>query len=114
RIAASRNGMPKAAATALNVTPAHPTSASSNMSAEHALRPLPPVAGWSPASTRAFPVSILHVMFGLTRPLAVSVTMPSQVARDTALSVALATIVTRRQSLLHFHVLRRDFQNLNK
>jgi hypothetical protein len=34
-----------AVATALNVTPAHPTSASSNMSAEHALCPSPPVAG---------------------------------------------------------------------
>ena len=40
-----RNEIPSAVATALNVTPAHPTSASSNMSAEHALCPSPPVAG---------------------------------------------------------------------
>jgi hypothetical protein len=40
RIVASRNEMPRAVATARNVTPAHPTSASSNMSAEHALLPI--------------------------------------------------------------------------
>src|SRR5262249_32259037 len=46
-------------------------------------------------------------------PLA-ALLMPSQVARDTAPSAALAMIVARQQSLLHFHVLRKDFQNLNK
>jgi hypothetical protein len=68
RIFASPNGIPRTVATAPNVTPAHPTSASSNMSAEHALWPSPPVAGCSPASTRAFPVSILHVMLSPTCP----------------------------------------------
>src|SRR5438445_10593088 len=68
------HGMPKAVATARSVTPAHPTSASSSISAEHALCPSPPVAGWSPASTRAFPVSILQVIFSPTRPSALRVT----------------------------------------
>jgi hypothetical protein len=40
--------------------------------------------------------------------------MPSQGARDTVFSAALAMFATRQQSLLHFHVLMRDFQNLNK
>src|SRR6266404_7118860 len=37
--------------------------------------------------------------------------MPSQDARDTALSAALAMILTRQQSLFHFHVFRQDFKN---
>ena len=39
------------------VTPAQATSASSSMSPEQAWAPVPPVAGWSPASTSALPVS---------------------------------------------------------
>jgi hypothetical protein len=41
--------LPMAVATALIVTPAQATSASSNMSAEHAMLPSPPVAGCRPA-----------------------------------------------------------------
>src|SRR5438132_2197913 len=43
------------------------------MSPEHALRPSPPVAGWSPASTGAFPVSILQITPSPSRPSARSV-----------------------------------------
>src|ERR1700737_4240899 len=74
RIIASRSSTPNAVATAPNVTPAHATSASSNISPEHALRPLPPVAGCNPASTSALPVSPLQVTFPPNRPLARSVT----------------------------------------
>src|SRR6266545_5518814 len=38
--------------------------------------------------------------------------MPSQDARDTALSAALAMLLTRLLSLFYLHVFRRDFQNL--
>src|SRR5205823_6968215 len=58
---ASRNGISRAVATARKVTPAHATSDSSNMSPEHTLNPFPPVAGWRPASTSAFPVATLQV-----------------------------------------------------
>ena len=54
--AASRTGSRSAVATAFSVTPAQATSASSSMSPEQALMPLPPVAGCSPASTSALPV----------------------------------------------------------
>src|SRR5882757_4228104 len=37
--------------------------------------------------------------------------MPFQDARDTVLSAALAMILTRQQSLFHFHVFRQDFKN---
>jgi len=60
RIVASRKLIPKAVATAPNVTPAHATRASSNMSPEQALNPSPPVAGdttVSPATPSAQPVA---------------------------------------------------------
>ena len=65
--------MPSAVATAFTVTPAQATSASSSMSPEQAESPLPPVAGWSPASTRALPVSTRQVIPSPSDPLAFSV-----------------------------------------
>jgi len=64
---------PIAVATALSVTPAQATSASSNMSPEHALSPLPPVAGCNPAVTSALPVWTLQVTPSPRRPSAFSV-----------------------------------------
>ena len=55
-----RSSTPIAVATAVKVTPAQATSASSSMSPEQAASPSPPVAGCRPASTRARPVSTLH------------------------------------------------------
>ena len=57
-----RAATPMAVATALSVTPAQATSASSSMSPEQASRPLPPVAGCRPAVTSARPVSTLQAM----------------------------------------------------
>src|SRR4029078_2453417 len=62
-----------AVATAPSVTPAHATRASSSMSPEHALRPLPPVAGCNPAAVSALPVWTLHVRPSPSVPLAFSV-----------------------------------------
>ncbi len=55
RTCAEVSSTPIAVATALSVTPAQATSASSSMSPEQASRPLPPVAGCSPAVTSARP-----------------------------------------------------------
>jgi len=67
---ASRNSTPSAAATALSVTPAQATRASSSMSPEQAACPLPPVAGCNPATTSALPVSILQLTPSPMRPCA--------------------------------------------
>ena len=66
--------MPSAVATADRVTPAQAASASSSMSPEQACSPLPPVAGCSPASTSARPVSTRQARFSWPiSPLARSV-----------------------------------------
>ena len=70
---ASRNSMPSAEATAFKVTPAQATRASSSMSPEQTLCPLPPVAGCKPATTTALPVSILQLTPLPRRPCARSV-----------------------------------------
>ena len=62
RRCADVSSTPIAVATALSVTPAQATSASSSMSPEQASRPLPPVAGCRPAVTSARPVSTLQAM----------------------------------------------------
>ena len=54
--------MSSAVATAFNVTPAQATSASSSMSPEQSSSPEPPVAGCSPATASARPVSTLQAM----------------------------------------------------
>ena len=61
-------------ATACSVTPAHATSACKSMSPEHASMPVPPVEGWSPASTSRLPVSTEHATPSLSEPLAVKTT----------------------------------------
>ena len=85
---ASRTVSPSAVATALSVTPAQATSASSSMSPEQACVPGPPVAGCSPASTSALPVSKRQVTPSPIRPSAFSVT--------TAASGLLAILVLER------------------
>jgi len=66
--------MASAVATAFSVTPAQATSASSSMSPEQSDSPSPPVAGCSPASAMARPVSTLQVMVSSpSRPAARSV-----------------------------------------
>ena len=68
------SGMSSAVATALRVTPAQATSASSSMSPEHSSAPEPPVAGCSPAVASARPVSTLQAMLlSSSVPLALSV-----------------------------------------
>ncbi len=57
--------MSSAVATAFNVTPAQATSASSSISPEHNSAPDPPVAGCSPASMMARPVSTLQANFAV-------------------------------------------------
>src|SRR5215218_4663648 len=57
-----RSGISSAVATAFSVTPAQATSASSSMSPEHSSAPEPPVAGCSPATASARPVSTLQAM----------------------------------------------------
>src|SRR5829696_10354153 len=57
-----RRSISRAVATALRVTPAQATRASSSMSPEHSSAPEPPVAGWSPATASARPVSTLQAM----------------------------------------------------
>src|SRR5687768_356481 len=71
---ASLSSIPSAVATALSVTPAQATSASSSMSPEQACCPLPPLAGCSPASTSARAVSTRQAMPSPRRPCARSVT----------------------------------------
>ena len=81
-----------AVATAVIITPAHATSASSSMSAEHARLPSPPVAGCRPVS-----VSPLQKCTGKRRdPPSVSVgreeTMEkTTLTRRTVLTATLAT-----------------------
>jgi hypothetical protein len=66
--------MSMAVATALSVTPAQATSASSSMSPEQSSRPDPPVAGCRPATASARPVSTLQAMLvSSSAPLAFSV-----------------------------------------
>jgi hypothetical protein len=55
--------MSSAVETALRVTPAQATKASSSMSPEHSSAPEPPVAGCSPATASARPVSTLQAIF---------------------------------------------------
>ncbi len=74
RSVAPRSSMACAVATALSVTPAHPTSAWSSTSPEQALRPLPAVAGCSPATTSTLPVSIEQLMPSPSFPPAFNVT----------------------------------------
>jgi hypothetical protein len=70
--------MSMAVATALSVTPAQATSASSSMSPEHNSMPEPPVAGCSPATASARPVSTLQAMaLSSSMPLALSVMKPA-------------------------------------
>src|SRR5688572_20427043 len=84
---------PMAVATAPSVTPAHATSASSSMSPEHALRPLPPLAGCSPAAMSALPVCTLHVMPSPSVPSALSViTAASGVSRYFVFSGACSSL----------------------
>jgi hypothetical protein len=61
-------------ATERSVTPAQATSASSSMSPEQSWEPSPPVAGWSPASAIARPVSTEHAIPSSSEPRALSVT----------------------------------------
>ena len=61
-------------ATARSVTPAHATSACSSMSPEHSSEPSPPVAGCSPATASARPVSTEHETPSSSWPRARSVT----------------------------------------
>ena len=61
-------------ATARSVTPAQATSASSSMSPEHSSEPSPPVAGCSPATASARPVSTEQEMPSSSWPRARSVT----------------------------------------
>src|SRR5215472_4518969 len=71
---ASLISIPRDVATAPSVTPAQATSASRSMSPEQASWPVPPVAGCSPAVTRALCVSILQLTSSPRRACARSVT----------------------------------------
>ena len=82
--------MPIAVATALSVTPAQATSASSSMSPEQASSPLPPVAGCRPAVTSARPVSTLQAM-------PASSMSPSAVSVTTAASGLVAVLLLERR-----------------
>ena len=57
--------MSSAVETAFSVTPAQATSASSSMSPEQSSSPEPPVAGCSPATASARPVSTLQAMLAV-------------------------------------------------